>query len=375
MHCLPTRAIWLSATLLLLLTTACSQNTAETSEKPNKKKQDHLVEAVVAERSVIGIERVRTGTLRARREIEIHNQEEGEIIQLPFFEGDRIKKGDVLVRLDDKLLRAQLSRARATRQQAEQDLQRIRNLFKKKLVSDEELSRSETALQVARSDEEVLATRLSYTTIVSPINGIVSARLSEPGNIAERYTHILTISDPTSLVTEVTLSELLISQLSVNYTAEVSIDALGDKTFKGKVSRIFPNLDPVTRRGTVEVELHPVPQGARPGQLCRVKLKTLAADRLMVPFSALRRDQKGEYVFIINAEDKVQRAAVVGGLRIGEQVEILKGIDQGQQVITKGFLDLSPGKKVKVVSTNMEQNQPGEEKARPAETSEPASDS
>jgi len=375
MHCLPTRILWLSATLLLLITTACSQNTAEISEKPKKKNQDHLVEAIVAERSVLGIERVRTGTLRARREVEIHNQEEGEIIQLPFFEGDRVKKGDVVVRLDDKLLRAQLSRARATRQQAEQDLQRIRNLFKKKLVSDEELSRSETAVEVAKSDEEVLATRLSYTRIVSPINGIVSARLSEPGNIAERYTHILTISDPTSLVTEVTLSELLISQLSVNYPAEVSIDALGDKTFNGKVSRIFPNLDPVTRRGTVEVELHPVPQGARPGQLCRVKLKTLAADRLMLPFSALRRDQIGEYVFVIDEEGKAKRAAVVGGLRIGEQVEVIKGITEGQQVITKGFLDLTPGKKVKVVSENMKQNQPGDEKARPAETSGPTSDS
>ncbi|WP_455223550.1 efflux RND transporter periplasmic adaptor subunit [Kaarinaea lacus] len=375
MHCIFIRILWLSITLLLLFATACSQDGTETSEKPKKKNRDHLVEAVVVERSVLGVEKVRTGTLRARREVEIHNQEEGEIIRLPFFEGDRVKKGDVVVRLDDKLLRAQLARARATRQQAEQDLQRIRNLFKKKLVSDEELSRAETALEVAKSDEEVLSTRLSYTTIVSPINGIVSTRLSEPGNIAERYTHILTISDPTSLITEVTLSELLISQLSVNHPAEVSIDALGGRIFKGKVSRIFPNLDPITRRGTVEVELHPVPEGARPGQLCRVNLKTLAADRLMVPFSAVRRDQKGEYVFVINADGKVQRAAVVGGLRIGEEVEILKGLSQGQQVITKGFLDLSPGKIVKVVSADKKQHHPEDGKTRSADTPEPANDS
>ena len=365
MHRLPTRSLYLLATLLLLFfVTACSQ---EVAEKPKKKSRDHLVEAVVVERAVLGVQRVRTGTLRARREVEIHNQEEGEIIQLPFFEGDLIKKGDVVVRLDDKLLRSQLARARATRQQAEQDLNRTRNLFKKKLVSDEELNRAETALEVAKADEEVLATRLSYTTIASPISGIVSARLSEPGNIAERYTHILTISDPTSLITEVTLSELLISQLSVNHPAEVSIDALGDKTFAGKVSRIFPNLDPVTRRGTVEVELHPVPQGARPGQLCRVKLKTQAADRLMIPFSAVRRDQKGEYVLAIDAESKVQRAAVVGGLRIGEQVEILKGLTDGQQVVTKGFLDLAPGKKVKVITAEKKDPTTADE-VKPADT-------
>ncbi|WP_455365766.1 efflux RND transporter periplasmic adaptor subunit [Kaarinaea lacus] len=360
---------------MLLFISACSQEAPPATEKSKKKTRDHLVEAVVVERTVLGVERVRTGTLRARREVQIHNQEEGEIIKLPYFEGDRVRKGDVVVRLDDKLLRAQLARAQATRQQAELDLKRTRNLFKKKLVSDEELNRMETALQVARSDEEVLATRLSYTTIVSPINGIVSARLSEPGNIAERYTHILTISDPTSLVTEVTLSELLIPQLSVGHPVEVAIDALGDNAFQGKVSRIFPNLDPVTRRGTIEVELKPVPKGARPGQLCRVNLKTLGAERLMVPFSAVRRDQKGEYVFAIDADGKVQRAAVVGGLRIGEQVEILKGLTEGQQVVTKGFLDLSPGKKVKVVAADKQRSRPTDKQVKPTGASEPSGDS
>jgi membrane fusion protein (multidrug efflux system) len=145
--------------------------------------------------------------------------------------------------------------------------------------------------------------------------------------------------------------------------------------FSGKVSRIFPNLDPVTRRGTVEVELNPVPPAARPGQLCRVKLKTQAADRLMIPFSALRRDQKGEYVFAIDAEGKVQRTAVIGGLRIDEQVEILKGLTDGQQVVTKGFLDLMPGKTVKVVSTEHRKTQARDNKAKPADAVNPSNNS
>jgi len=77
--------------------------------------------------------------------------------------------------------------------------------------------------------------------------------------------------------------------------SEVSVDALGDRVFNGHVSRIFPNLDPATRRGTIEVELKPVPKGARPGQLCRIKLKTNAVPRLVIPFKALRRDQNGEW--------------------------------------------------------------------------------
>lgn len=347
MRGLPIRIVWFSIPFLLMFVISCTQ---QTEEKPARKKKVHLVEAVHVKQSSLSVEQVRTGTLRARREVEIHNQEEGRIIKLPYFEGDRVNKGDILVKLDDKLLRSQLSRAVATRLQAEQDLKRTRNLYKKKLVSDEELNRAETAVEVARADEEVLATRISYTVIHSPLGGIVSGRYSEPGNIAERHTHLLTISDPTSLVTEVTLSELLISKLTVDESVDVSIDALGSKTFKGRISRIHPNLDPVTRRGTVEVELKPVPSGARPGQLCRIKLRTSAAERLVIPFKALRRDQKGEYVYAIDPQGKVKHTSVVGGLRIGEQLEVLKGLSEGQKVVTKGFLDLTDGKSVQIVS-------------------------
>jgi membrane fusion protein (multidrug efflux system) len=348
MQSLVSRNLWLLAAVLLLpLMFGCSQ---EQDTKAKKEKKAHLVEAVTVNLSTAGVEQIRTGTLRALREVKIHNQEDGQVIKLPYYEGDAVNKGAVVARLDDKLLLAQLARAQATLQQAKQDLDRTKNLFKKNLVSDEELSRAKTALEVARADEEVLATRVSYTTIRAPISGVVSARLSEPGNIAERHTHLLTISDPTSLVTEVTLSELLISKLSLNHPVSVSVDALGSQVFEGHVSRIYPNLDPITRRGTIEVELKPVPEGARPGQLCRVKLKTNAASRLIIPFSALRRDQVEEYVFVIDEDLKVQRTKVVGGLRIGEQVEILDGLAEGQQVVTKGFLDLVPGKKVKVVS-------------------------
>lgn len=365
MERLSIRYLLLPSIVLLLLLSGCSQ---ETAKKPKKKNKVHLVEAVQVQLSTVGVERIRTGTLRALREVKIHNQEDGQIIKLPFYEGDNVTRGTVIARLDDKLLRAQLARAQATLRQAEQDLKRNQNLFRKKLVSDEELSRTQTALQVAKADEEVLATRLSYTTIKAPISGIVSARLSEPGNIAERHTHLLTISDPTSLITEVTLSGLLISKLTVDHPVEVSVDALGDRVFNGHVSRIFPNLDPATRRGTIEVELKPVPKGARPGQLCRIKLKTNAVPRLVIPFKALRRDQKGEYVFVIDDQQKVQRASVLGGLRIDEKLEVLKGLSEGQQVVTKGFLDLAVGKKVKVVSHGKKQGHSDQDKKPPAES-------
>jgi membrane fusion protein (multidrug efflux system) len=332
--------------LLLLTMSACTQ---EPPKKPKKKKQEHLVETATATRADLSVSLTRTGTLKARREVNVFSQEEGAITELPYYEGDTVQQGDLIARLDDKLIQAQLNRTRATRRKAEQDVKRLRDMYQKKLASDADLAEAETALEVARADEQILSTRLSYTRIEAPLSGIVTKRLSEPGNVAERHTHLLTITDPTSLITEVSVSGLLLAQLKTGDITRVSIDALGYKSYQGRIMRIHPSLNPTTRRGTIEVELRPVPVGALPGQLCRVQFNTHTGERLTIPFRAIRRDLKGKYVFLVDNESRVQRVTIQDGLRIGEYIEVLDGLSEGQQVVTKGFLSLISGKKVKWV--------------------------
>lgn len=315
-----------------------------------KRDRAHLVETALVKSNQLSVVRTRTGTLRARREVEIYTQEEGQITALPLYEGDKVNQGDVVVRLDDTLISAQLARASATRKQAEADVKRMKKLHESQVVSEDEYTRALTQRDVARADEQILSIHLGYTTIHSPIDGVVSARLSEPGNIVDRHQHVLTISDPSSLVTELPVSGLIIPNLSKGDIAKVRIDALGDEVYEGRITRIHPTLNPVTRRGTIEVELRPVPGGAAPGQLCRVELTTHAAKRQVIPFSALRRDDASEYVFIVDHEGKAQRADVKSGLRLAEQIEIKEGLSNGQQVITKGFLGLGPGKAVTPVN-------------------------
>jgi RND family efflux transporter MFP subunit len=346
----PHRRHHLLGALLLACVSAslpgCGQEDEPTAEKGEPV---HLVETAPVISDSLSVVRTRTGTLRALREVKIYTQEEGRITALPVYEGDRVKTGDMLVRLDDALIKAQLARAAATRKQAEQNLNRLKELRGKKLVSEDEYARSQTQLEVSEADEQLLKTRLGYTTIESPLNGVVSERLSEPGNVAERYQHLLTLSDPSSLVTELPVSELILPDLAVGDVARVRIDALGDRIYDGHIIRIYPTLDPLTRRGTIEVEIAPVPGGASPGQLCRVELSTRAARRRVIPFSALRRDERSEYVYVVDDEGRAQRVDVTSGLRLGEKVEIRQGLEDGQQVITRGFLNLIPGKPVKRV--------------------------
>jgi len=341
------RALSLLLLCSLFALVACGQQ----AEAPREKgKRVHLVETAPVVSDNLNVVRTRTGTLRALREVKIFAQEEGRVTALPFYEGDRVSKGDVVVKLDDTLLRVQLARATATRKQAQQDLQRLKELRARKLVSEEEYARAITQLEVAEADEQVLKTRHGYTTIHTPINGLVIDRLSEPDNLVQRLQHVLTIADPSSLITELPVSELILPDLRVGDSAAVRIDALGDRVFQGHITRIHPSLDPVTRRGTIEVELNPVPDGAAPGQLCRVELTTHASRRKVIPFVALRRDEQSEYVYILDGESKAQRVNVKSGLRLAELIEITEGLEENQQVITKGFLDLTPGKAVKPVN-------------------------
>lgn len=330
--------------------TGCSE--APPPTRAQKPARLHLVEVINVQPSIDSITRERTGTLKAIREIQVFNQEEGRIIEMPFFEGDTIKKGDLIVRLDDHLLKAQLQRTQAIRRKAEKDLQRVRSLNQRKLTSVTDLNDAETALEIAKADEQLLQTRLDYTRIYAPISGIISERLSEANNIAERYTHLLTLSDQSALVTEVPISELLLNQLSIGDEVDIRIDALTQlSTLKGKITRIHPNLNPITRTGTVEISLHPVPSGARPGQLARVTLNTQTAERLLVPFSSLRRDAQGDYLFILNGQQKAQKSYIRTGERISESIEVLEGLNAGDQVITRGFTNLKSGTDVTLVKS------------------------
>jgi len=305
---MPLGTLLLSVVLALALT-GCG---ADSTPKPKPRaRAPHLVELAEAKPGRLAYSPNRAGSLRALREVKIVNEEEGRLTEISVREGDRVAAGAVVVRYDDGILRAQLDKAAATRKQAEVDLQRNRQMKSKGFISDDAVSRAATVYEVARAEERLLATRLQSMTIAAPFDGVVARRLVDPGNATPRHTHLLTIIDPSQLVTDVTVSELIMPELSVGGAAQVRIDALGEQTYKGEIARIHPAIDPLTRTGLVEVALNPVPPGARAGQFCRVTLETAIREQLIVPLSALQRDPQGEYVFVYGK-------AVAQGPRAGD---------------------------------------------------------
>lgn len=351
--------LWPALLLTVFSLAGCEResSTATTQIKP------HLVEVIRTELKDISVSRERNGSLRALQEIQIFNQEEGRIAELPFFEGDRVEKGQIIARLDDRLLRSQLRRAEALTRKSETDLAQIEDLVLRKLTTQNELTRIETELAVAKADQEALQTRLSYFVIRSPITGVVTQRNSEPGNIAEQYSHLMTIADQQTLITEVQVSELLLNSLQVGDDVSIQIDALRQSnndqpSLLGKISRIYPDINPLTRTGTLEIALSPVPKGARAGQFVRVTLTSQQAERLLIPFIALRRSVEEEYVFTVNANNQVTKTPVKTGLEIGDQIEIIEGLETDELVVIRGFTNLRENKEVKIVNSPEASDQP-----------------
>ncbi len=290
------------------------------------------------------------GTLSAAREIQVFNQEEGQIIELPFYEGDRISKGTGLVRLDDAVVRAELLKANAQRRQAALDLTRMEKLLARNASSEDEVARARTAVELARAEEQLHRIKLARTTIKAPFSGIVSERLKAPGDIVPPHTHILTLIDPSSLNIEIYVSELLLPDLKVGDTAEIHIDALRDQRLLGRVSRVHPTIDPDNRQGIVEVALQPVPEGALPGQLARVTFSNQKAIGLMIPFASLRHDSQGPHVYRAQDDSIAKRVGVRTGIHLGDKIEILDGLAEGDEVIVSGLLNMRDGKSIRIVN-------------------------
>lgn len=349
MPILPKQLVTTAAVIVLAagFLVACGDNG---NAKARRLVKPHLVELGPVRRAPVQYVAERAGSLRALRQVKLFNQEEGQIDRVLVHEGDSVRKGQALAMLDARILQAELRKAAAKRRQAESELKNLKSLAVKKLVSENTLERARTTFDVASADESVLKTRVSYMTIRAPFAGKIAARLVEPGDIAPKHTHLLTVVDPKQLVTDVQVSELLIARLRRGDRADVRIDALGDKVYTGKILRIYPTIDPATRLGRIEILLKPVPKGARAGHFSRVTLYSSGSRPLVVPSTAVRRDERGEFVYVAGDNSSARRVQVLVGLRFADKIEIQSGLTEGQLVVIKGFIGLEEGQTIKAVN-------------------------
>lgn len=325
----------------------------------------HRVEVVEVENKSVFLTQTVSGTLEAVTKIRLYNEESGRITKLPYHEGDFVKQGTLLVQLDNELLKTDVAKATAAKEQAKVDLSRVKKLLPKKISTEEEVARAATILDLAVAEENHQLTRLQRTSIKAPIDGLITRRLYEPGDLLAQQSHIHSIIDPSALQLKASLAERWIPLVTINQPVTLRIDALGDKAFDARVARIHPTIDADTHKGIIEILLTPVPEDAKVGQFSRAKIELTASDRLVIPVHTIQYEPEGAYVFRVVEDDDghsiAEKIFIEQGQQFGPVTEVLSELTPGDRIVSRGYLGLRNGKKVAVAaSTGSSQTTPSD---------------
>jgi RND family efflux transporter MFP subunit len=282
------------------------------------------------------------GTVRAKTRATIEAKVSGRIEQMLVNPGQQVKTGELLVQLEVKEIQAKLDQAMALRQLAERDLKRFKTLLEQEAVTQQEFDAVEARSRVAQAAVTEAETMLGYARITAPFAGVITRKLSDLGDLAYPGRPLLEIEDPSALRLEADVPEAIISRVLPGAGMSVRIASL-DKELEGTVGEISPSADPNSRTFRVKLDLPPV-TGLVAGQFGRVAVPVGESAALRVPASALVKRGQLEIVFVVTNQQAHLRL-VKSGKRIGNEVELVSGVDAGEQVVVEGaegLLDRQP---------------------------------
>ena len=292
-----------------------------------------------------------TGTVEPVRTIGINSQVSGALLRVAVEEGSVVSAGTVLAQIDSRELEAQLASAAANLEVAKRAAERSQQLRDQQINTIAEYERDQAAYAASRSTHEQLQTRLGYATVRAPVAGIVLDKRIETGDIVSPQTRLFTIGDVSTLVVRVPVSELDVMGLRSGDAVDVTLDALPGQPLQGRIRRVFPSADTVSRLVPVEVALSgAASRQVRPGFLARVNIALDPRNNvLMVPAAALLQDPNGSVVYLVQG-GKATRRSVRRGTTFQGRVEIVEGIAAGDTVIVAGNTMVREGSAVRIVS-------------------------
>lgn len=284
-----------------------------------------------------------SSNLEAEREVQVFAEAPRRVTELLVEEGTSVRKGGVLVRLQDDEQKSALAKAEIALKQSRRDLERNKDLYEQKLITEQVFN--ETAYAVERAEIALHDARreLGYTEVRAPIAGVVTERLVNVGDHVTVNQPLFRIVDFDSIVARIYVPEKELGRLRVGQPARLRADALGGTAFKGTIDRISPVVDAGT--GTVKVTVAtPRQEGLRPGMYVDVELVTAVHDdALLVPKKALVYDNEQAYLFRLKADRRVERVPVAPLLEDAEHVEPREGLAAGDQVVVAGQSGLKDG--------------------------------
>jgi RND family efflux transporter MFP subunit len=287
------------------------------------------------------------GTVRPKLQSVIEAKVSGQIEKMLVVPGQRVKTGEVLVQLNVREIQAKLDEALALQEQAESDLKRYSTLVEKHVVTQQDFDAVQTRARVERAAVIEAETNLAYATITVPFDGVITRKLADVGDLASPGKPLLEMQDTKSLRLEADVPDALIGRVEMGTKFSVRIEVQPDE-LEGIVSEIAPAADPNSRTFVVKLDLPPTPW-LRAGQFGRVAIPVSETPVLRVPVSAVMQHGQMELVFVV-ADKRAHLRLVKTGKRIGDEVELISGVDPAEQVVVDGASNLVDGQPVSIKS-------------------------
>lgn len=288
------------------------------------------------------------GTLRSENSVMLRPEITGRIAEINFDEGGKVTKGQVLVKLDDSVVRAQLLQAQANLSLASSQYRRAVELSKQGFISKQARDEAASQLKVQQAAAALAQAHLDKTAILAPFDGLVGLRNVSVGDYVSPGIDLVPIESIDPLKVDFRIPEQFLTDVHEGLKLGLSFDALPGQTREGVVGAISPLVDVGGRSILLRANVPNTDATLRPGMFARVRLQFAEDSTLVVPETALAPSGEEQYVFRI-VQDRAERVAVVVGQRRAGQVEIVKGLQDGDQVIVAGIQKVRDGAAVTVI--------------------------
>jgi len=290
------------------------------------------------------------GIVKPYESAKISSEEGGLITALSKDKGDRVGRGEVVVRLKKDVDEATYQQALSQYELAKENFERTERLYLDAVATEQQYTTSKLQMEIALKSVELYKVRLSKGYVVSPISGIVDAKLMNRGEMTSPGAPILSIVNVSKVKISCGVPERYVAQISKGETVKITFDVLPDEEFKGLISYVSPTLNATSRTFEIEVVLDNSSRKLKPEMSANITFTNLRAENSVVlPQDYIVDNGDERFVFVLEGDIAKKKVIKVGG-RSDNKVLIEEGLNIGETLINVGFQGLNDGDKVIVVN-------------------------
>jgi len=338
--------VFIAAALLL---SGCGSRAKDDSTKEAEGPPPVTVEAVAVVPRAMAASYSGSASLEARAEAQVVAKTSGVALEVLVDEGDAVRAGQVLVRIDADRARLNLAQIDAQVRKLEANYRRSSELVKQQMVSVGDHDQLRYDLENMRAAHRLAQLELSYTNVTAPISGVIASRSIKSGNFVQINTPIIRIVDNSRLEATLNVPERDLTTLRQGLPVRMQVDALPGRSFEGVVDRIAPVVDAGSGTFRVVCAFDPDDGALQPGMFARIGIDyDTRAAALAIPRIAQLEDEGESAVYVVR-DGKAVRTVIATGYVDGGFIEVRDGLAEGERVVTAGKVALRDGSAVQVI--------------------------